>query len=211
MTRSRLCALCALMVTAVLSLAAVTRAGSQNVLGECALTFDDAGVLGALPDQASWTFAPNYRMSCSPHFLNVEPMNVVTHFHLSFQDPNIGCLANNGFGKLNSNNVCVPVDWDNEPRMLQSHVQDQWIKIWMEDGSSHQHRAFDLRRIHVGAGPAIQLWFQKQDGTWWFWNQLNGGKNWKVEQWTENVLEVRIRGTNSGFGSYTINNAYVRD
>jgi hypothetical protein len=211
MTRSRLCALCALALAAVLSLAAVTRAGSQNVLGECELTFDDAGVLGALPDQAAWTFAPNYRMSCSSHFLNVEPMNVVTHFHLSFEDPNISCPANNGFGKLNSNNVCVPVDWDNEPRMLQSHVQDQWIKIWMEDGSSHQHRPFDLRRIHVGGGPAIRLWFQKQDGSWWFWNQLNGGKNWKVEQWTEDVLEVRIRGTNSGFGSYTIHNAYVRD
>ena len=189
----------------------MTRVSPQNVLGECALTFDDPGVLGDLPDQASWTFAPNYRMSCSPHFLNVEPMNVVGHFHLNFEDPNITCLSDNGFGKLDSNNQCVPVDWDNEPRLLHSHVQHQWINIWMEDASSQQPRAFDLRRTHVGAGHPIQLWFRKQDGTWWFWNELEGGNNWKVEQWSKNVTEVRIRGTNTGFGSYTINNAYVRD
>jgi hypothetical protein len=114
-------------------------------------------------------------------------------------------------GKPDSNNVCVAVNWEHEPRFLQSHLQEQWIKIWMEDGSSHQPRAFDLRRIHVGAGPPIQLWFRAQNGDWWFWNQLNGGKNWKIEQWSKNVTEVRIRGTNAGPGPYTIHNAYVHN
>lgn len=211
MTRSRLYAVCTLAIAAVLSLVTVTRVSPQNALGECGLTFDDPAVLGALPDQAAYTFAPNYRMSCSPHFLNVEPMNVVGHFHLSFEDPNISCLADGGLGKLNSNNECIAVDWDNEPRVLHTHLQEQWIKIWMEDASTQQPRAFDLRRIHVGAGPSIQLWFRTQDGSWWFWNELEGGENWKVEQWSKDVMEVRIRGTNAGPGPYTIHNAYVRD
>lgn len=209
MMRSSLYAVSTLAIVAMLSSVTVARVSPQNPLGECGLTFDDQAALAAIPDQAAWTFAPNYRMSCSPHFLNVEPMNVVGHYHLDFEDPNITCLAENGFGKLNSSNECVPVDWDNEPRLLHSHVQQQWIKIWMEDGSSHQPRAFDLRRIHVGAGPPIQLWFRTQDGSWWFWNELEGGENWKVEKWSKDVMEVRIRGTNTGLGSYTIHNAYV--
>jgi hypothetical protein len=181
----------------------------QNVLGECALTFDDPAALGALPDQASYGFAPNYRMQCSPHFLNVDDLTV-GHFHLSFEDPAISCLAEGGLGKL-SGSECVAVDWDHEPRYLQSHWQDQWIKIWMEDASNHQPRAFDLNRIRVGAGHPIQLWYRTQDGSWWFWNELDGAETWKVEQWSKDVMEVRIRGTNSGLGPYTIRNAYVRD
>jgi len=208
MMRARTSVLVSAATLVALILVTGPRLGTQNVLGECALTFDDQPVLAALPDQAAYTFAPNYRMSCSPHFLNVEPLTY-GHFHLSFEDPNIGCLANGGFGKLDSNNQCVAVDWDNEPRMLQSHVQDHWIKVWMEDGSSHQARAFDLRRISVGGGPSIQLWFLTQDGNWWFWSQLKGAKNWKLEQWAKDVMEVRIRGASSGLGSYTIRNAYV--
>ena len=210
MTPSRVFALCVVAVVTMLSFVTVPRGSTQNVLGECALTFDDPAALGAIPDQASFTFAPGYRMSCSPHFLNVEPLKY-GHFHLSFEDPNITCLAEGGLGKLNNNNECTAVDWDNEPRFLQSHVQDHWIKIWMEDGSSHQPRAFDLRRIHVGSGFSIQLWYRTQDGSWWFWNELKGGENWKLEQWSKDVMEVRVRGTNTGVGAYTIYSAYVRD
>ncbi|MGH7696496.1 MAG: hypothetical protein ACRENH_16030 [Gemmatimonadaceae bacterium] len=203
-------------LVAALTLVSVPRAGTQNVLGECGLTFDDPGALGAISDQAALTFAPGFRMHCSTHFLNVDPLNVVGHFHLPFEDESIACAfaeagGITGFGKDDGNGGCVAVDWDHEPRFLLSHVQDQWIKVWMEDASSHQPRAFDARRVSVSAGHPIQLWFRKQDGTWWFWNQLNGAKNWKVEQWAKDVMEVRIRGTNSGFGSYGIRTVYVKE
>jgi hypothetical protein len=191
--------------------ARVPRALAQNVLGECALDFDNSAALSALPDQASYTFAPNYRVKCSTHWLNVAPIGTYNHFHLSFQDPAISCLATGGLGRPGSGGTCVPADWNQEPRFLQSHVQEHWIKVWMEDPSTHQPRAFDLRRIHVGAGPSIQLWFKTSDGTWWCWSELKGGKNWKVEKWAKAVVEVRIRGTNSGFGPYTIRNAYVKE
>jgi hypothetical protein len=199
---------------ALLTLITAPRLGTQNVLGECALTFDDPAALAALPEQAANTFAPGYRMQCSPHFLNVESVTF-QHFHLGFEDPAIGdCFAEAegiyGMGKLNGGQ-CVAADWDHEPRYLLSHMQEHWIKIWMEDASSHQPRAFDLRRIHVGAGHPIQLWYRTQDGSWWFWNELEGSETWKVEKWSKDVMEVRIRGTNSGLGSYTIRNAYVRD
>jgi hypothetical protein len=194
--------------------ASALRVGSQNVLGECALTFDDAAALGAIPDQAAGTFAASYRMGCSSHSLNVEPGNW-PHFHLVFEDPAIGeCFAEdngiNGLGKI-VGGQCVAPDWDHEPRYLVSHKEDKWTKIWLEDGSSHQPRAFDLRRIHVGGSgsPAIQLWFREQDGDWWFWSSLKAGKNWKVEQWAKNVMEVRIRTAASSSGPYTIRNAYV--
>ena len=214
MIRPRLYALCTLAMLFVLSLVTVPRMSSQTVLGECALTFDDPSSLGAIPEQAAGTFAPSYRMQCSGHFLNVESVTW-PHFHLAFEDPTLAameCFVEAGGiigpGRL-IGGECVAADWDHEPRYLLSHLQDKWIKIWMEDGSSHQPRAFDLRRIHVGAGPSIQLWFSKQDGSWWFWNELKGAKNWKLEQWSKDVMEVRIRGTNAGPGPYTIRNAYV--
>ena len=214
MTRTRLIVLLsAASVASMLTFVFVPQASPQ--LGECALTFDNAGALGAIAQQAAATFAPGgYTMPCSSHSLNVESVTW-GHFHLNFEDPSVSCMWAEeggivGYGRDDGSGGCLPVDWDHEPRYLVSHKNDKWIKIWLEDGSSHQPRAFDLRRMHVGAGPPIQLWFQKQDGTWWFWDQLKGAKNWKLEQWSKDVVEVRIRGSSGSSGPYVIRNAYVK-
>jgi hypothetical protein len=213
MTRHRwLLLLGAVSAGALLTVAAVPPVSPQNVLGECALTFDHPAALGAISDQAAGTFAPYYRMPCSSHSLNVESATY-PHFHLLFEDPTIGdCFVEadgiTGLGR-EIGGECVAPDWDHEPRYLAPHTADKWIRIWMEDGSSHQPRAFDLRRIHVGSGASIQLWYQTQNGDWWFWSGLKGGKNWKLEQWSKDVMEVRIRGSSGASGVYTIHNAYI--
>ena len=184
-------------------------ASTQNPLGECALTFDDPAALAAIPDQARYTFADGYRAKCVQHYVNVEPMTY-GHFHLTFEDPTIDCVTGSGFGRQVGPD-CVAADWDQEPRRLNSHVADHWIRIWMEHGSTHQPVPFDLRRIHVGLSTPIQLWFRTQNGTWWCWDELDDAETWVLEQWATNVVEVRIRGSASASGSFLIHNAYLKE
>lgn len=166
--------------------------------------------------QACWT----YRHRCFSNYVNVEDMNY-GHFHLSFEDPTLSdpatlCFADPGdgggagYGRKSGTN-CIPANWGEEPRILQSHVQDHWIKIWMEDRVTHQPRVFDLSRISVGGDKPIRLWFKRTDGSWWCWNQLDPRTRWNLKQWAHDLVEVRIRGTNSGLGAYTIRGFTMQD
>lgn len=166
--------------------------------------------------QACW----NYRHRCAQNYINVEDMNY-GHFHLSFEnaaltDPATMCFADpgdgygSGFGKKSGSN-CLPVNWGAEPRYLQSHWQDHWIKVWMEDRVSHQPRVFDMSEIYVGGTEPIQFWFKRADGTWYCWRELGPRKRWRIKQWAHDMVEVRIRGVSDGAGPYTIRGFRVQD
>ena len=134
--------------TSILALPLVLLAGptafatptAQNILGECGINFDDAGAINALPNDARDTFAlAPYRQNCDNHVVVVEPLTH-GHFHLSFEDPTIDCYGGIGpggswaAGRTNGSD-CDPADWVNEPRFVNSHVQDHWISVWMANGS----------------------------------------------------------------------------
>lgn len=200
-------------------------------LGECTVNFDNKFALTNAYDQAKTTFAVktaispsgdlvlcdpavhsacwDYRHRCFNDYINVWPPTY-GHFHLSFEDPTITCFAEGGFGRMVGDD-CVAADWEKEPRILQSHDQDEWIQIWLEDRVTHDKTVFDMTRIRVGGDKAIQFWFKKTDGSWWFWEQLDPGYNWKIEDWVYDVKEVWIKGTNSGLGAYTIKSFIVLD
>jgi hypothetical protein len=97
-----------------------------------------------------------------------------------------------GFGRM-SGSACIPANWGSEPRYLQSHLPDHWIKIWMEDRVTHQPRVFDLPEIYVSGDKPIQFWFKRTDGTWWCWRELGPRKRWKLAKWAHDLIEVRVR------------------
>lgn len=166
--------------------------------------------------EACWT----YRHRCAQNYVNVDDMSY-GHFHLSFEDPTLSdpaalCFADpgdgggSGFGRK-SGSECVPANWGAEPRILQSHVQDHWVKVWLEDRVTHVPKVFDMSEIYVGGDVPIQLWFKRTDGTWHCWKELGPGTRWKLKQWAHDLVEVRIRGASGGAGPYTIRSFKIQD
>lgn len=158
-----------------------------------------------------------YRQRCSRGDVNFDTIGQ-THFHLSMEAgidcytlPDPGDGLGRGFGKL-VNFKCTEVDWTKTPRVLTSHDQNQWIKIWVSHTESHAPMAFDMESISILPDTSIQLWFRKRDGTWWFWPELKAGSTWNLRDHVRDVSEVRIRGAKSGrANSYIIGTVVIRD
>jgi hypothetical protein len=206
---------------------------------QCLVNFDDEGALTQILGQARSTVAlktgrapsgqlqmcdPSkhsdcwtYRQRCSKHEVNVDSLGHA-HFHLSMETgiecytlPDPGDGLGRGFGKL-VEWKCTHVDWAQTPRVLSSHDLNQWIKVWVSDSENHAPTYFDLESIRVLPDTSIQLWFQKRDGTWWFWPELTSGRTWNIREWVRDVSEVRLRGTRAGrASSYIIDSLVVRD
>jgi len=221
----------------LLGLAAVRLASAHSWLGTCDVYFDNEFALEHVAAQARGTFAyatgvsPTgdleqcdpavhpacwiYRHRCFSNYINVDDMNQ-GHFHLLFEDPGLTCFvdpgdgAGAGFGRP-SGSDCLVVNWGSEPRYLGSHVRDHWIRIWMEDRVNHQPRVFDLPEIYVGGSQAIQLWFKRTDGSWWCWHELGPRTRWKLKQWANDLVEVRVSGAASAGGPYTLRGFTVQD
>jgi hypothetical protein len=223
----------------VVGLGLAGRAAAHSWLGECRVYFDNEFALEHSYAQARTTFALRtgssptgepevcdtavhqacwvYRHRCFSNYINVDDMTY-GHFHLSFEDPDLTCFADPGdgggagFGRM-SGSACIPANWGSEPRYLQSHLPDHWIKIWMEDRVTHQPRVFDLPEIYVSGDKAIQFWFKRTDGSWWCWQELGPRKRWKLEEWAHDLIEVRVRGSAGAgtAGPYTIRGFTVQD
>lgn len=230
--------LLALTVAAALWLFGSTRTARAHAwLGECVVDFDNTFALTWVLAQARATFAVptgmspsgdleacdptrhiacwTYRHRCFRNYINVAPMNY-GHFHLSFEDPSLTCFADPGDGYgagfgTPSGGGCVAADWRHEDRILQSHTQDHWIKIWLEDRVTHTPRVFDIPYIWVAGDKPIKFYFKKTDGSWWVWNKLDPGFIWFLGNWAFNVMEVRIRGSGEGLQAYTIGSFVIRD
>ena len=206
---------------------------------QCLVNFDDEGALTQILGQARSTVAMKtgrapsgqlqmcdpskhsdcwtYRQRCSNHEVNIDSLGLA-HFHLSMETgiecytlPDPGDGLGRGFGKL-VEWKCSNVDWAQTPRVLSSHDLNQWIKVWVSDADNHAPTYFDLESIRVLPDTSIQLWFQKRDGTWWFWPELTAGKTWNTREWVHDVSEVRLRGTRAGrASSYIIGSFVIRD
>ncbi|TKB62671.1 MAG: hypothetical protein E8D48_07805 [Nitrospira sp.] len=206
---------------------------------QCLVNFDDESALEHIYSQARSTlayrtsrigFGPlqtcdpskhsdcwTYRQRCSKHDINVDTIGL-THFHLSMEAgiecytlPDPGDGLGRGFGKL-VDFKCTEVDWAKTPRVLSSHDQNQWVKIWVSNPENRAPTYFDMESIQVLPDTSIQLWFRKRDGTWWFWPDLKAGNTWNIREHTRDVSEVRIRGTKAGrASSYVIGSLVIRD
>ena len=165
--------------------------------------FDDETALTLLPGYAAQTFAtaPFYIQKVGTAWVRVREnnsgnykpafMSDYEHYHLSYQnfEP---CLKPDGkFGKPIFN-VCTPFDPVKEPRVLNTHAGDHWIKIHAYDYSTTS-RVFDMLSIQVTHGP-IQLWFKKSNGEWWHWGSIaTGTRNFGT--WCTSITEVLISST----------------
>lgn len=164
--------------------------------------FDDEMALTILPDNAANTFAyaPFYIQQVGTAWVHVKEnnsgnykprfMSNYKHFHLSYQnfEP---CFINGKFGKP-SGNSCASINPVKEPRVLNTHDGDHWIKIYAYDYSSSS-RTFDLLSIKVTNGP-IQLWFKKSNGDWLHWSSIGTG-TWNLSAYCTSIKEVLISST----------------
>ncbi len=205
----------------------------------CLVTFDDEGALGQMYGQARSTLALKssrgsngqlqicdstkhnncwtYRQHCSRSDVNLDTIGSA-HYHLSMETgiecytlPDPGDGLGRGFGRL-VEWKCTDVDWVKTPRVLTSHDQSQWVKIWASTTDTHAPMYFDMDSIHVLPDTSIQLWFRKRDGTWWYWPELQADATWTFRDHVREVSEVRIRGARAGrTRSYLIGSVTIRD
>jgi hypothetical protein len=178
--------------------------------------FDDEIALTILPDQAAYTFAsaPFYIQPVGNAWIHVKENNDTNyypdfrsdyrHYHLSYQNF-VPCLGSDGkFGKP-SGSSCLPFNPVLEPRTLDTHDGNQWIKIYAYD-RTNPSRVFDLLDINITNGP-IQLWFRQASGGWFYWPSLGTGL-WDTSAYTQGITEVLISGT--GYQSIGIGALQVR-
>jgi hypothetical protein len=181
--------------------------------------FNDQMALTILPDYAANTFAlaPFYIQQVGTAWVHVKENDGMNynpgfrssygHYHLSYQNFT-PCFTGNGqFGKP-SGNSCASINPVLEPRTLNTHYGNEWIKIYAYD-YTHDSRVFDLLSIRVTNGP-IQLWFKKQGGGWWHWSSLGTG-TWNTSAYSTDITEVLISGTGSasiGFDDVRVNVPY---
>ena len=172
--------------------------------------FNAEMALTIIPDYAASTFAtaPFYIQQVGSARVHVKENNSGNykpafksnygHYHLSYQNF-APCIRQNGqFGKPVGGG-CASIDPKKEPRVLNTHDGDQWIKIYAYDYSSPK-RVFDLLGIKVSNGP-IQLWFKKTTGGWYHWSSIGTG-NWNLSAHCTSITEVLISstGNNSTIG-----------
>lgn len=180
--------------------------------------FNDKMALTIVPDYAVNTFAtaPYYIQQVGNAWVHVKENNgagynpaftsAYNHYHLSYQNFT-PCIKSNGqFGKPSGSN-CVSFSPTDEPRTLNTHVWNQWIKIYAYDYSSPK-RVFDLQSIKVTKGP-IQLWFKKKTGGWQRWKSLGVG-TWNTSAYSTEITEVLIAGSNSSSGSIGFDNVKIK-
>jgi hypothetical protein len=218
----------------------LTPAFSYAANQSCTVDFSNRAALANMFQQASWTFAVastvvntqivqwtkressptsaqtdlnrwQYRQGCDGGRISVWDQ-YDGHFHLSFRDPTLSCLAANGFGRMIGRNCVAPTDYTLEPRVAISHDGSAWWEILLLNyqglpnpaGSPGAVRAFDLKTIAVGGTTPIQMWFRKIDGSVWGFSKLGAGTNWDVSGSASGIVAVWISAVSGNDEPFTI-------
>ena len=184
------------------------------VMVQCTLDFNDPNALGNLVDQAKFTFAvwsqsgPTsctsgngsgcwiYKQNCGLlGDLRYEefPFGAYNHFHLSFEDLDCVDFTNGGFGREQADGSCssAGVDYRNENRFANGHVNNHVQRLWVEDDG--EAAIFSADRVRVRGEVPAYISFKKQDGTWWAWRNLEPNY-YNIGEWVNDVVEMRFRG-----------------
>jgi hypothetical protein len=219
-------------------LAACPPAAAQDWLAECKIRFDNEFALTWVYAQARGTFAQHtglssgtaqpctpadsacwtYRERCgSRGYVNVEeaPIGKYNHFHLLFEDASLTCFADPGdglgagFGRGDFSD-CTAADWKREPRMGAGHDEGHFMRVWVEDRVTHEPRTFDIASIRVRGPAPAQIWFQKGDGSWWFWSSLSP-RRWDLRSYTTDIRGLYLRAAEGAGTSVTFDDVVVRN
>ncbi|MEM6843047.1 MAG: hypothetical protein AAF632_12535 [Bacteroidota bacterium] len=180
--------------------------------------FNDEMALMIIPDQAKFTFAPapyyiqkvgnawvHVKENSGPGY-NPAFTSDYKHYHLSYSGE--FCITPNGKPGKMVNGNCVEIsNPTKEPRSLDTHAEDQWIKIYAYDYNSSQ-RVFDLLSIKITNGP-VQLWFKKKNGGWLRWSSLGAG-TWNLSSYCTDITQVLISASNGTYGSVGFDNVKVK-
>ena len=180
--------------------------------------FDDEMALMIIPDQAKFTFAsaPYYIQKVGNAWVHVKENDGSgynsaftsnhKHYHLSYDGE--FCITPNGKpGKIINGNCVEIANPVKEPRSLNTHDEDQWIKIYAYDYNSSQ-RVFDLLSIKFTDGP-IQLWFKKDGVGWLRWSSLGTG-TWNLSSYCTDITQVLISASNGTYGTVGFDNVKVK-
>jgi hypothetical protein len=167
---------------------------------------------------ACWT----YRERCgSRGYVNVEeyPIGKYGHIHLMFEDdslgPPAGCFAGNGdglgvgYGRVSAAS-CTPADWANEPRFVAGHEPKHFIHLWVEDRVSHDPRIFDVASIRIRGPADAEVWYHKDDGSWWYWPRLAPGR-WNLSAWAWEITGLYVRAADGEGTSVSFDDVVVRN
>jgi len=167
--------------------------------------------------QACWT----YRERCgSRGYVNVEeaPIGKYGHFHLMFQDDSLAttpCFADPGdgygagFGRGTSGS-CTAADWKHEPRFAAGHTEDHFMRVWIDDRVTHDPRIFDIASIYVRGPASAEIWFQKSDGSWWYWSSLAPGR-WNLSAYTYDIKGLYVKAASGSGTSVSFDDVVVRN
>jgi hypothetical protein len=79
--------------------------------------------------------------------------------------------------------------------------------MWLADRVTANPRVFDVATIRIGGTEPLQFWFQKTDGSWWFWSNLGPGY-WDLSPYAFDIMQVWIVG--AGKSTPTIQSIVVR-
>ncbi len=172
--------------------------------------FNDEMALSIIPEQARNVFTnwPFYIQQVGNAWIHVRENNIGNynpnfmsyegHYHLSYQNF-IPCVRLDQGGDLGkpygSGNGCISINPTQEPRTLDTHDGNQWIKIYAYDYDSPS-RVFDLLGIKVTNGP-IQIWYRKASGKWYYWRSVGEG-TWNLSAKSTGVTQVLISSATGG-------------
>lgn len=165
---------------------------------------------------ACWT----YRERCgSRGYVNVEeaPTGTYNHFHLLFEDEQLStspCFVDPdgkgaGFGRTQGSS-CVAADWKTEPRYAAGHTSEHFMKVWVEDRVTHEPRIFDVASIRVRGSVPAEIWFQKDDGSWWFWASL-APRRWNLSEHAVNIRALYVKAAAGSGTSVSFDDVVVRN
>lgn len=110
------------------------------------------------------------------------------HLHLAWDDPLINCFASDGCFGRQSGGSCQIVNHNNTTRYVSSHTGDQWIWVSLRNNIGAPAVA-TFSSIWVRGSVPVDVWFKRNDNTWWVYNNLAPG-NWAINQ--PNTIEVRV-------------------
>ena len=160
--------------------------------GLCDVDFDSPEVLDMFIDDAQAMFStpPHWVQACGTGEIKVEP-TVYSHYHLSYEDPTIDCLDENGmYGRGEPGNCDALDDPTLEPRFLGSHQGNEIIRIRLmgDDGPL----PFRMDSFNNVGDEAVRFSYKNGAGQWFQWPSLAGNQSWYVGDYVINVLEVQI-------------------
>ncbi len=175
---------------------------SKTSAFSCTIAFNTRSSLAALPDHASWSFAPYYMENCGNSTYGQVFPTVVGHFHLMYENPNYAPIGNSvlgiylgtpGQGPAPACAWTYPpvhttaLDAANYGRFLMAHDPSEWVKINLMS-SNGIRKVFDLKSLNIRPIPnaacnpgegKIQLWIKKYSTQqWYYWSTLLPGYIW---------------------------------